>query len=312
MPMRVSEVERFSQKIIGLGASAVVLAALFGYTLRLEALAPGTGWFLALLFTALVWIAMAGLIVFFVKSWRIASLFAALETLAAWAFLQNPFSAFTLAGTAFLFIFLIIGFVRGRAILENSVHIHFPQVSERIIAVIVTGLIFFVTLYLFGASELSESPVPKSALSFFLHSTDPITTKFIPDLSSSNSFDEALRAVAKARLPADAAPETVDREVIQEKKQIERLTSISVPGETNVIEAMYQIIAAKLALLPPPVKTFTFVSVGILIFGIVKWIAFILDWIAIGVSFLAYQILLAMNFFHISLENEHQEVIVMD
>ena len=305
-------VDRLSGKIIGLGATSVFFALLFGVSYRMWFLAPVPGRTILLAAAAIVWLSIAGLSAFFVKGARVATGMVLLQAVAVWAFLPEPFSFWSISGILLLAIFLWGGLARGRADLTNSLKVRFLHAAERAMPVMMTGLILFATLSFLGASERPDAAAPKSVLQFLFKSSDSLTARFIPGFSSGKSFDEVLHAIVASRLPEGTSSEVINRDVDKTRTAIEKATGISISGQNKFVDELYKISVAKLVSLPSFARVLTLTVIGFLIFGLIKGIAFFAVWVVVGLMLLFFEVLRAMNFFHIGSESVSQEAIIID
>lgn len=309
-------VDRSLPKIIILGALGVGFSALFGYFFvnLVTTSLPSITTLLPLLYTILAvsgFLILVTLQALLIKSVRIASLIALLETLALWLFVPEKFSLLALIGAALLLVFLISGFLNCRNYLNNSLKIKFFPVGRRVTPVAMTGLTLFLTLYLLSSFNLKEPAIPRTIFDFFIQGSEPIVAKFIPGFTLDGSIDDTLRAFVTSQLPAGTPTAAVAASVSELRQTVAQATGVRITGGEKVLDALYNISISQLLALPPLLKILALAVIGLAIFGLIKTLAFFLNWIIILVSFLIYRLLLALGFFYVAMENQSKEVIVV-
>jgi hypothetical protein len=120
-----------------------------------------------------------------------------------------------------------------------------------------------------------------------------------------------LRIVIASRFPAGTPESTIREATDNLKVELTERARVDVRGEERFIDAIYRVTVAKILALPPVVKTLTAIALGIIMFGIVRSIAFFLNWAIRPLSFGLYRLLIAFNFIRIGLENRRKEVIIV-
>ena len=309
--MAEAYIDRFSGKIVGLLAVGVIAAWLFGYEFRIWIGSPAAGEFLALAILTLLWLTVSVLTVFFVKRRPVVAGVIFLEVAAVWSSLADKFSLLTLTGIGFLYACSFIGFMRGRFDLANGVKVRFFHVASRAIPVFTTGIVLFFTLYFVGALNFSQAELHKATLDFLFRSSEPVTSRFFPGFSADKPIDDALRAIVAAKLPEGTDATTLGENVAQVKKAITKAMGFTLSGSERFIDAFYRLTVSELLVLPPAYKAMSLIAIGVLIFGIVKGIAFFVNWFVAGLAFLVYEALFAMNFMNVQIETVNKEVIVV-
>ncbi len=309
--MAVADIDHLSGKIIGILAAGVVAAWLFGYEFRIWLQSPSGGEFIALMVILLFWITALGLTVFFLKSREVAMGAILLQTGALWSSLAEKFSSFTGIGVGLLAAVFFLGFLRGRADLANSVKIRFFRTAYRAIPVFTTGIVLFFTFYFLGALNVSNSDLHKAAIGFFFQSSESVTGQVFPGFAADKSVDEVFRGAARVKLP-DATDAEIQEKVREMKDFVRRATGFPLNGGERFTDAFYNLTVAKLTGLLPAYRLFVLAAFGLLLFGAVKGLAFFVNWAVVGLTFLAFEALLAMNFMTIRLESSSREIIVVE
>jgi len=305
-------VDRSALKIGALGAVGVILAGLFAYQFFRLGAEAGLAEILSVLGLGIGWLALVCLRVFLIKTLNIALGTAFFEVLAVWLMMPQKFSALNLLGIVIFFLLLVVGFIGGRADLNNSLKIKFWRVSRRTVPTALTGLALLITLSVLQSFNLTEFSIPRSAFNFFLKSSEPVIAGFIPDFSLEAKVNDVLKSFVESRLPPGTPAPVIDEAISGLKKSIRETTGVNVSGEEKVGEALYDISIAKLLTLPSTLKVLALIVLGLLIFLFIKGLAFVLNWIIIMLAFLIFQMLVAFNFMHVGTESRNQEIIVVD
>lgn len=310
--MKEVDIDRSIYKIAALGAAGVILAGLFGYELFSLSAAPDLSRTLIIIGLGVGWLSLLTLRTFLIKSAKIALGLIFLEILALWTFMPQKFAGFNLLGAVILLIFLTIGFIGGRADINNSLKIKFWHTSRRTIPAAMTGLAILITFYVLQSFKLTEFSIPRGAFDLFLKSSEPIAAVLIPNFSLDAKVNDVLRSFVESRLPPGTPAPVISEAVAGLKTSIREATGINISGEERVGDALYDISIARLLDLPSAVKTLALISLGLLIFLFLKGLALILNWVIIILAFLIFQMLLALNFLHIGLESQNKEIIVVN
>ena len=306
------DIDRSVFKIAALSVASVILAGLFAYQFFHLALDADLSAVLIVIGLGVGWLTFVTLQTFLIKSLNIAGGLVFFEVLAVWLMMPQKFSSLNLLGIIILLILLVIGFIGGRADINNSLKIRFWRTSRRTVPAAMTGLAILITLYLLQSFNLTQFSIPRSAFDFFLKSSEPLLAFFIPNFSLDAKVDDVLKSFVESRLPPVTPAPVVNEAVLGLKKSIREATGINISGEERVGDALYDISIARLLSLPSAVKTLALVALGLLIFLFLKGLALVLNWIIIMLAFLIFQMLLAFNFMHVGIESRNKEIIVVN
>lgn len=294
-------------------ALSVVLAIIAGYLAgRIAGGASDLAAFVLFAVAVIVWVGFSALKAFIVKSLKFGLVTSLLEAGAIWAFLPGRFSPFAVAAALIVFFSLASGFVKARRDLNDRLKVRFWNAGGAFARSAMTGLALAGTIAILGSFGFPEIAIPKGVFEFAFVGSDQIIDNFIPGFSSKGSVDEVLRNFAVSQLPQGTPEAFISQSVAELKRAIEKSTGIALSGRERVMDALYDLSAGKLAELPPVLKLAAMIVIGLLIFGLAKTAAFILNWFAVLFAYLIYQLLMAFNFMHIVYENRGKEVIIVD
>ncbi len=310
--MPEAEVDHFTGKVIGLLGLGVFAAWIFGYEFRVWFASPTGDEFLALVLLAVFSLVVFTITVFTVKGMQIVAAGAFLEVAVIWASLEGKFSVFTLVGLGVLFVFLLAGFGRGRADIVNSVKVKFFRTAYRAVPVATTGFVLFVTLYILGGLNFSQASFQRGAIDFLLRISESVAGEAVPGFSGKKSVDDVLRAIIIAKSESGISEADIAENLVNVKAEVTKATGFRLNGSERFSDALYNLTVAKLKVLAPAYQTLMFVVAGIIIFSLVKGLAFFINLAVMLLAFVAYQILISLNFIAVRFEATNKEIIIVD
>ncbi|HEY4475849.1 MAG TPA: hypothetical protein VJB92_03985 [Candidatus Paceibacterota bacterium] len=306
-------IDRSFIKISAISVLCVIFAGLFGYNFAslIASLNPGNLSDLA--YILIIWGVFLALQVFFVKSFSIGSAVAFIQTLAIWIFLPEKFGGLNLLAVFSLFVFLALSFAKGRRELNDYLKIRFFKISRRAGAVALTGVALFIAIYSIALMSASgANTISKDAFNFLMKGSDVLIAKIVPGFSSEDSVGNALKSFARVRLPEGAAESDIGREAESLRRQLSTSLKFQLNAEEKVIDALYNILVLKLLAVSEYSRSASLAVTAVIVFLLAKSIAFFLNWIIIFITFGVYQLLMALNFMHISFESQNKEIIILD
>lgn len=306
--------------------SVIKISSVIGFT-SFTALLSGffllqSQWWLTLIFLTLFWLSFT-LQAIFVKSWKKIIVAVAIEsflmalpiTIAS----NSYFSIYMLASFAVLFLFLLMAEVAARDTIKNALHMPFWRVVREVLLKAVTGVLVFVALvYIFLASGSNITPVKTLRETFVAGSVKALN----PDLSSSSSTRDVLRAVAFRSLNGEnlnrfnsLSPKEKEAELNEASLKLFEsiggyfsLTNIDAPISKSVDDALQN----KFYNLDPLGRLYVFLVIGALLWFIIRSIAFILYFPLVFIIFIVYETLVALGFAVVQYESRSREIVILN
>ena len=260
-----------------------------------------------------LWLVLLLIQYFALSSFKVAVPLFLLQAGALLIFLREEATLMLLGAAGHLFLFLIDGFWKVRADIENLLKIRFMRTSLRGISPAVTGLIIFLTLYGVGFVDLSRFAVPARMVEATLRQAAPIVRGIFPGFSERMAMTDFLGALADERLPAGVPNRAEVRGVLVRELmgQLERLTRTRVTAGDTTSAFAERAINGGLRGVPESSRIYVLAAIGVLLFLALKGAAFFVNWLAVALGFLAYEFLLVFGFFYVVYENRSKEVIIM-
>lgn len=274
-----AEVDRSPVKIAVLGFITAVFALIFGYTLsRLLSSAdlPMTAVFIG---AAVFFLASSLLLTFFVHSVSVAVIVFAVSVLAIAAIFLKFFSGWLFLGSLLLFLFLLEAYLSGCNELKNTFKIKFFRAGRRTIGKASTALAIFVTIIYVLSFRLDDPAAIKSFIAASIRPVQPLIEQIYSQFSSFSQFAPA--------------------------------SFIKLPSTPEITDLISKAAIAKLKSLPKIYRQLIAFSFGLLVFLTLKSLLFIINYLALFLAYVFYEILKSLGFFYIALESRAKEVIVV-
>jgi len=311
-----AEVEYSPIKIIIFGALLVAASLIFGYTLRGFILAPALG---SLIYFGLALIGFAAIFalqVVFIKGLQVGALVILLSVLAFTSFFYKSISLILVLTALVAFLLLLQAIGSGQAEIRNVLKISFLRVAKPVIFKGATALALFGVVLFVLSINLTNVELSKKMLDFVLSPAGPITARFMgmPDFS----FDKSLREILVARLPKEltALPTALKNQAIDEaaqrlEEEITNLVKITLEPTDTLKDIAYKATFGKLFTFSKTAQNFILAALGLILFLLVRSVLFVLNYLAMLIAYLLYEILFLAGFFYVSLESRPKEIIVL-
>jgi len=327
-------------KIISIGVMGTLSSlAVAGYGARFFAGGDLDAAFLALLFVAL-FLVMATLETFLIKRFGVLLLLAFLQSAGPLALfvekIKDPGGGRKLIffAAGILFLLQIIGMKEGRAVLENSLKIKAMQTAKAVMPKITTGLILFMSI-LFYLTYFTwggwNDAVGRRISDKVWQGINPILRIWVEGANTNQTADEFLRAVTEAEirkmktkaaqersaefdldLLAPEERESRIEEIVQRvKTEIERISG-TFDGNEKMSEVVYRTLkkqAESVGLASKNLGKFAGIALALIVFGFLRSLAFLVNWIAELVAVGALKLLLAAGFAEVKFESASREKI---
>lgn len=321
--------------ILGISASVATV----GFAARFLADLRGGDLWLSILGGVLFLIIVA-LEAILVEKTRIIFLVAILQAFAPLlVFIPNmrgTASAVLLGGALVFFIFQCEAMRRGRAMVKNGVRVKFFPIGKAVIPKTATGLFVFVSI-LFYLSYFVwgyfNEETGKRLSDELLKSANPILGVMVPGAGTNQTVDEFLARVAELqirRLKTQSAAERViefdldlltpeerklaTQSIVEEAKKRMEGALGPLRGDEVVKDAAWRIGKSRFEELLENVSnlgTFIGIAAGLLVFGFLKSLAFLLTWLVELLAFLVYKFLITVGFAKIETKPVNQESITI-
>ncbi len=308
-----ADTDRSIAKMAAVIFSAVVFAALFGYFLSQLNLVYS-------LIAITLFLAVFALQAFFIKDWNV-TLFAVFAEVAAIVVPFHKSFSLLLLGLFFLFfLFLFFAVLSGRRELQNALHIPFFKVAK---SILVNGMIAVVLLissiFIFGG--LGNNLMTEENFQAVLDpAIAPVMQPVFPNSSVGMPLESVISEFVKKQLQdtdqfkalsESAKNDYLGKVVKEEVKVIEKSLNMPLDFSKSISQNVYMIAVSLINKLEPQYKDY----VGLIIL--------IAIWLTIGsvvsifyipvaiVTYIIFEILLAVEFAVIQYESRSREIIIL-
>lgn len=318
--------------LIGAGASLAGVAYLKAFFANAE----GGALLLALLFISIFLIVVALETMFVQKIWHTV-LFSVVQALApAFLFFDVLFpkpSIILVAGLAVFLLLHLEGLRRGQKIRENGIRLEFFAASRAAVPKVITGFLLLVSivsyLTLFQDGQFSKE-LGRKFSDVLVDQAEPIMQIWFPGADADQKISEFFRAAAEEQMRKQEEDSTLDERIkaslsllkeedkeraIQEvagklTEQAEKLVG-KINTNESVKDVTFRLFETELEKLQNSSKLGSMfgIAVSVIIFGLLRSVAFLLAWIVEAIAFAIYHVLIALGFAHITLENTSREKI---
>ncbi len=236
-----------------------------------------------------------------------------------------PFLNILVAGSIFLFFFLIKNFKKGIDFVKNSVKIHFFKTASYILPKLVTvflvflALLFFINYYHFQEEKFNQKI--NSSLINFLFQNFLGLSKFLDlEIKEDVKTDDFLKAILKKRInnlvpKFDQYHPNVQDEIFEKvfkefRGKIEKFIG-PFDGNLNFKENLILIFNRFLDNLSSSSKLIFALFMSFGFFLIIKGIFIFFGWLIEIISFIFYKILILINFAQVRIETKSREFVIL-
>jgi len=311
-------------KIAILASLGLILALCFGYFLKLFIFEGQLNFLLFSFLSAIGFLALYLLDIFFIKTLWLNNLIVFLEILAFLAPFYNGLSKTIGLVSLVSFLLLVWGIYSGRNELEDRLKIKFWEISKRSLPKAITGLALIATIVSVSYFSLEENnffiskPVfEKSVSSLF---NFDLVQNFLPGFDLSLSVDDLIKNIAVNQiegnsefkiLPSSAKTELINQTTKGLENEVSAFTGLPLNPKAKASEALYETIVKKISQSQENNKSLILVIIAALIFLTIIGLSWFIRFIATIPAYLIYEICLALGFSTIMMEDKSKEVVVL-
>ncbi len=316
--------DRSMIKIVILALFGVVFSFASGFFLQVFMVSGGGNNLLLSSLTAIGFMAMFLLCVFFIKTGWMLDLAIFIQSLAFFALFYDRISIMVGIGAVLGFLIFISGIYAGRNELENALEIKFWKISKKVLPKVIAGIAIFVGVICasFINMDSKEFFIPRDAFNAVV---SPITDsglleKIIPGFNLTGSTEEMVRSIAvreiennpQLKLLPDSIKEELLGKAVQEvKNQTASMAGTQLNFQSKLSDTIYDFLAIKFYSLPENILNSTPILVAIFIFLTIISFVWPIRLIVAFVSLLLYETLLALGFGAIIFEGRSKENVIL-
>ncbi len=299
-------------KIISLGGVVAFFALIFSYTAgNLLSAGSSTSAFFVLI-AATLFLAAFVIQTMLVDNFLINSGMILVYVIAMTIFLGSSLSLVTLAAVVIASGLLISAYYNGRLEVKNNLEIRFFKTGRVVLSLASSAIAIFVIVSFMSILDFENPDAAKRHLANIVKPLEPVASAYIPKFSIQNSLtDISFKLLPKE---ADSLAPGARSAIVQQAAQrvsevIGNFTGLRIRPADTITDILYNLSIGRLAGLPPILKTVFLVFGGFLIFLLVKFLLFFVNWLSLGVGWLFYQLLLNFGFFKIQTQNVEKQMI---
>jgi len=308
-----ADTDRSIVKMLAVIFSAVVFAALFGYFLsQLN--------FIYSLISATLFLAVFSLQAFFIKDWNVTLFAIFIEVSVIVAPFYKSFSLLLLGLFFLFFLFLFFAVLSGRRELQNALHIPFFKVIKSVLISSIVAVILLVSsIFIFGGlgsdlmTEKNFQAVLDPVIAPVMWSVFPNSSVGMPLESVISGFiKKQLQDTNEFRVLSESAKNDYLGKVVKEEaKAIEKSLSVPLDFSKSMSQNIYMITVSLINKLEPQNRDYVGLIILITIWLTIGSIASIFYIPVAIITYIIFEILLAMEFAVIQYESRSREIIIL-
>ncbi|MFH1346915.1 MAG: hypothetical protein ABIH10_01550 [Spirochaetota bacterium] len=324
LPVEGISLDRSMVKIIILSLFGAVFSFVSGFLLQVFMVDGGGNNLLLSSLAALGFMVIFLLCVFFIKTGWMVNLAIFIQSLAFFALFYDRLSTMVGVGAILGFLLFVSGIYAGRNEIENTLEIKFWKISKKVLPKAIAGIAIFagVVCASFINMDDKEFFISREAFNAVV---SPITDngfleKIMPGFDFSGSAEEMIRSIATREiennpqlklLPDSIKEELLGKAVQEVKNQTTGVAGTQLNFQSKLSNTIYDFLAVKFYLLPENILNSTPILVAVFIFLVIVGFIWPIRLIAAFISFLLYEILLALGFGVIIFEGRSKENVVL-
>lgn len=299
-------------KIISLCGAVALFALIFGYAAGNFLSAGSFSSAVWTFITATLFLSAFVIQVLLVDHFLISSGMAVAYVGAMTIFLGSILSLVMLAAILIAIGLLVSAYYNGRLEVKNNLEIRFFKTGRVILGMASSAIALFVIVSFISILNFEDPSAAKQHLAIAVKPFEPLASAYIPKFSIENSLtDISLKLLPKE---ADSIAPGARQLIVQEAAQrvadvIGNFTGLKIRPAATITDILYDLTIGRLADLPPILRTVFLVFGGFLIFLLLKFLLIFVNWLALGLSWLFYQLLLSAGFFKIQTQNVEKHII---
>ncbi len=318
------KVDKSISKIVALAAIGIIFSFFFGYFLKLFILNGQFNFLLFSFVSASGFLVFFFLDVFFIKAFWRANLVIFLESLALLAAFYNQLSITIEIAVLLTFLIFLWGNYAGRQELENILKIKFWQISKKVFPKAIVGLALFISVIYISIvdTEKKEFFISQSTFETIISliTKTKIIQGFLPSFDLSLTTDELINNLASSQIEQNPQSklltESDKKQLInQTTKELEKKISEFVGSSLNLkiraYDAFYEVMTKEFNKLPDSIKPVVPIGIATIIFLVIISLALPIRWLITFLTFILYEIFLAVGFSTIMLEGRSREIILL-
>lgn len=259
---------------------------------------------------------------FFIRSNNLFALAFLLQSLGLISFFFTP-SVPVLVLFAIVYGLLFSASYGGRKILDNTIKIDFWNISKLIVPKGIIAITLLVSVFIPLHLQANRNALPLSLQTFdkVVASSNVFVQRFYKDFDPSKSVEEVARTATEQQLAALPQAQNLrpqERDILIKKAmndlyvQIFNYTGVRIDPKDPVSKAAYGVLEQKFLALKVEAKLWVFVIFGSIVFVSIASIMLPIRIVVALLAYLVYEIMLALGFARVTMEEKSKEVLILD
>lgn len=302
-------------KKISLGLSGFFAALIFSALYHNFVTDPGLGTMIIAFVGAAFFLSIFLIQCFLGGGAWVSPAFIVLNVLGMSALFLGNLSVILLTGMIAAVAMLEIAYYNTQTELKESMEIRFWKTSRIVMGLGTMAVAIFASMAYFSMFKLDDPAAAQKTLEVLVRPVEPLVSGYIPNFSVNSSVN----AIAEALVPSELklAPENQKREFIAQaaaklSDAFAGFARVKVAIGDSVIDILYKATIGKLAQQSPSYQNLILIAVAIVFFFFIKFLLFLIDWLAVLLGYAFYHLLLSFRFFRIELQNVPKRTIVLE
>ncbi len=302
-------------KNLVLGSAAALIALAFGYFFRAFIDSPTFARFLIAAIVGIVFLAVFLIQSLLASNFWVSAAAVAVEVLALALFFFANFSLVLAVGVLSSAVILILAYYYGHSDMKSNVDINFLKTAKAVMAWSGMALAIFASFAYVSVLDLGDPVAAKKTLEAVIKPAEPIVAAYVPGFTTRSTIGQ----IAAKLLPPDLtlASDAVKSQFITElsarlSQTFGGFLGVKAMASDSVLDLIHRATISRLLNLSPFLQNLLLIATAILLFFFVKFVLFFADWLAVGLAYLFFQLLLKFGFFRFELQNVPKKIILLE
>lgn len=320
------DLDRSAVKLVALGATGTFLAFGFGADLLMLIHTGAALFWWGTGVSGILFLGVALLDAFFVKSTAIRTVMLAVEMGACLAPFYGEMSVGFLVAAAASYVILLGAHRAGRNELAELVHVKFFRIAHVVLpkAIVALAIVAAAAYYGFARDALARGNVgaliTETQFAAFSRPVTSLAHFFMPGVTPSSTTRDVIQAIANSELSGNPAlqalPEHAKKQMLTQaaqsvEKQIAGVVGDSLDLGGDIAHTLYTFMEKKLQEAPESTRGTVAMAVAVLLALAIAGLMWPIRLLVAAVAFLLYEMCIALGFASITLETRSREIIVL-
>jgi len=266
---------------------------------------------------AVIFLSLLALQAFFLKEFGYIALALFLETAALVAPYYHTSFSYLILSAAIIFVCFLGGVLSGRRELENALKVPFSRVARKALVGGATGVLLGMTILsavVGGGSSFSYGDLVKTVLDPMI---TPVMRYYAPDYTPDMTVRGVLIQVVRRAQPAiDKLPKSAGSKVLNDavnaaSVQLKSSLGVDLNLDSTVSANVTDLFVKKVGVMSLPIKFAIYAILFLLLWAAIHFVAAVLSYPLLVVTFILFEIFIAAGFAVIQLESRSREIVLL-